>query len=128
MERGHSPGAYKPLLLAFLSLGLVSLARAQQRRQRVNVVRDEGQVQGTVRLDGGNKDNVKAVVRLEDPQGRIVGEERQRQRAIQLHRPSRASIHPLRGRRRVRNQHSAAGLDERRSHARTRYRVEAYTE
>jgi tetratricopeptide (TPR) repeat protein len=75
MERGHSPGAYKPLLLAFLSLGLVSLARAQQRRQRVNVVRDEGQVQGTVRLDGGNKDNVKAVVRLEDPQGRIVGEE-----------------------------------------------------
>jgi len=75
MERGHSPGGYEPWLLAFLTLGLVSPASAQLRRQRVGVVRDEGQVQGTVRLEGGKKDNAKAVVRLEDPEGRIVEEE-----------------------------------------------------
>ena len=75
MERGHSPAAYEPLLLVSLTFGLISPASAQLRRQRVNVVRDEGQVQGTVRLEGAKKDNVKAVVRLEDPQGRIVGEE-----------------------------------------------------
>jgi len=75
MERGHSPGAYEPLLLALLTLGLVLPASAQFRRQRVDVVRNEGEVQGTVRLEGGKKDNVRAVVRLQDPQGRVLGEQ-----------------------------------------------------
>jgi len=74
MERGHSGGAGRLWLLVWLTLGLASPAPAQ-RRQRVDVVRNEGQVQGTVRLEEGNKGVAKAVVRLEDPDGRIVGEE-----------------------------------------------------
>jgi tetratricopeptide (TPR) repeat protein len=75
MKLGHSVGASKPLLLVFLALGLASPASGQQRRERVGVIRNEGEVQGTVSLEESKMDLAKAVVRLEDPQGRVVAEE-----------------------------------------------------
>ncbi len=75
MERGHLAGAGKLPLLALLTLALAVPASAQfGRRERVGVVRDEGKVEGTVRLEGTRKDTTKAVVRLEDLQGGVVGE------------------------------------------------------
>jgi tetratricopeptide (TPR) repeat protein len=74
MARERPAGAYPALLLALLSLGLVPPASAQQR-QSLNALFFGGEVQGTVRLEEGKKDVAKAVVRLEDPQGRVVGEE-----------------------------------------------------
>ena len=74
MKRGHSGRAAKPLLFACLTLAL-SLSASAQRRQRVGVVRNEGEVQGTVRLEGGEKHVASVVVRLQDPQGAVVGEE-----------------------------------------------------
>ena len=73
MKRGHSGGTGKPLLLACLALGLASPGRAQQRH-RVLVAGFEVTLQGTVRLEEGKKHVSEAVVRLEDPQGRVVGE------------------------------------------------------
>ena len=74
MERGLSAGAAKSLLLALLAFGLASPASAQHRIREL-VVGFEAEVQGTVRLEEGKKHVADAVVRLVDPQGRVVGEQ-----------------------------------------------------
>jgi len=73
MERGHSSGGGKALLLACLMVGLASHASAQQRS--LNALFFGAEVQGTVRFEEGKKIAAKAVVSLEDPRGRVVGEE-----------------------------------------------------
>ena len=74
MNCGFSGGAGKPLLLVCLALGLAWPASAQQRH-RVLIAGFEVQLQGTVRLEEGKKHVADADVRLEDPQGRVVGEQ-----------------------------------------------------
>jgi tetratricopeptide (TPR) repeat protein len=74
MERGYPGGAGKPLLLACLALGLASSASAQQRH-RLLIADAEVEIQGTVRVEEGKKHVTEAVVRLEDSQGRVIGEQ-----------------------------------------------------
>ena len=74
MNCGLSGAAGKPLLLVCLTLGLAVSASARQRH-RVQIEGSEVQIQGTVRVEGGNKDVAGAIVRLEDLQGRVVEEE-----------------------------------------------------
>ena len=74
MNCGLSGGAGKPLLLVCLTLGLALSASAQQRH-RLEIQGFEVQIQGTVRMEEGNKYAPGATVRLEDQQGRVVEEE-----------------------------------------------------
>jgi len=74
MKLRHSVGTGKALWLVFLALGLAPPASGQ-RRQRTGVIRNEGKIEGAVRLEEGKEGLAKAVVRLEDLQGGIVAEE-----------------------------------------------------
>jgi len=74
MKRGHSGGAAKPSVFACMTLAL-ALSASAQRQHREVTGGFEAQIQGTVRLEEGRKHVAEAVVRLEDPQGRVAGEE-----------------------------------------------------
>ena len=75
MNSGLSGEAGKPLLFVCLTLGLALSATAQQRPGPDRIKDFEVQIQGTVRVEEGNKRIAGATVRLEDPQGRVVEEE-----------------------------------------------------
>jgi tetratricopeptide (TPR) repeat protein len=74
MNCGLSGGAGKPLLLVCLMLGLAASASAQQRH-RLEIQGFEVQIQGTVRMEEGNKHIPGVTVRLEDQEGRVVEEQ-----------------------------------------------------
>jgi tetratricopeptide (TPR) repeat protein len=75
MNCGLSGGAGKHVLLVCLTLGLALSASAQQRHRRETVEGFDVQIQGTVRVEEGNKHIPGATVRLEDQQGHVVEEE-----------------------------------------------------
>jgi tetratricopeptide (TPR) repeat protein len=75
MKRGLSRGADKPLLLVCLTFALAWPAPAQQRHRLEEVQGSEVQIEGTVRMEETDKHSRGATVRLEDQQGRVVGEE-----------------------------------------------------
>jgi tetratricopeptide (TPR) repeat protein len=74
MKHGHTGAVGKPLLLACLTLALAAPAPAQHRIRGL-VTGFEAEIEGTVRLEEGKKHVAEAVVRLEDPQGRVVAED-----------------------------------------------------
>jgi tetratricopeptide (TPR) repeat protein len=74
MNSGLSGEAGKPLLLVCLTLGLAVSASPLQRL-RLEMADFEVEIQGTVRVEEGNKYVTGATVSLEDPQGRLVEEE-----------------------------------------------------
>jgi len=75
MNCGLSGGAGKPLVLVCLTLGLALPATAQQRPGPDRIKDFEVQIQGTVRVEEGNKHIPGATVRLEDQEGHVVEEE-----------------------------------------------------
>ena len=62
------------MLAVCLTLGL-SLSASAQQRHRLEIQGFEVQIQGTVRVEEGSKQIPGATVRLEDQDGRVVGEE-----------------------------------------------------
>jgi len=74
MNHGRSGGAAKAWVFVGVTLALALLASAQQRH-RLEIQGFEVQIQGSIRVEEGNKHLPGATVRLEDEQGRVIEEQ-----------------------------------------------------